>query len=68
MNSVECLDLSQENANWQPVASLTYRRGKKDNLKTQQILFIFIFQHYLASVFIKVNLFLFFKIAFTHMI
>lgn len=29
MNSVECLDLSQENGTWQPVASLTYRRGKK---------------------------------------
>ncbi len=29
MNSVECLDLSQESTNWQPVASLTYRRGKK---------------------------------------
>ena len=27
MNSVECLDLSQENATWQPVASLTYRRA-----------------------------------------
>jgi hypothetical protein len=34
MNSVECLDLSQENAAWQPVASLTYRRGKKNMFKT----------------------------------
>ena len=57
MNSVECLDLSQENANWQPVAPLTYRRGMKYIFKNEQILFIFIFQHYLVFVFIKVNLF-----------
>ncbi|CAF4330472.1 unnamed protein product, partial [Rotaria magnacalcarata] len=36
MNSVECLDLSQENATWQPVASLTYRRGKDIVFNIQQ--------------------------------
>lgn len=34
MNSVECLDLSQENASWQPVASLTYRRGRSPVLSS----------------------------------
>ncbi len=53
MNSVECLDLSQENATWQPVASLTYRRGRKDILKN--IHYHFFFQHFLVFVFIKVN-------------
>jgi hypothetical protein len=43
MNSVECLDLSQENGNWQPVAPLTYRRGKSDIFKIKKILFISIF-------------------------
>ncbi|CAF0817955.1 unnamed protein product [Didymodactylos carnosus] len=27
MNSVECLDLNQENSTWQPVASLSYKRA-----------------------------------------
>lgn len=58
MNSVECLDLSQENAVWQPVASLTYRRGNEEIRSMSQIfqnLHVFFLQHFLVFVFIKVN-------------
>ncbi|CAF2210732.1 unnamed protein product [Rotaria magnacalcarata] len=40
MNSVECLDLSQENATWQPVASLTYRRALPGVCVHQNLIYV----------------------------
>lgn len=40
MNSVECLDLSQENATWQPVASLTYRRALPGVCVHQSLIYV----------------------------